>query len=561
MRMLNRIWWYFSYVSVFLPGLIFTHATQASDAPLVYANNLEYVGAFKVPTGDDMSYGGSVITYNPTKNSIYIVGNSNDQKVAEISIPEIVQSNDLATLNRATYLQTPSDITEGNRRNIAEGGSILSATAVNLGGLLVYKGNLIGTSFAFYSYDAVLSHFTSGLTLSALNDFSGMYAVGAPQEVPTASFVSGWMTHVPSELQSELGGAVITGNGGLSILGRTSFGPSAFSFDPSNLVVDNPAPATALLYYPNKHQTLNLNGYNNPIFNDTTKIAGMTMVNGSRSILYFGYHGIGENNYGQPSGNPIYADTCTSPDNCIMGPKGWPICEDPNNCITGRKGVPFDPECNGSGADGCYFDPLGLGGKGPHAFPYVYQVWAYDSNELVEVKAGTKKPWEVLPYATWQLPFSVVARTTLFGGATAYDASTGRLFVVQPNGELYKCCQKLPVIHVFQINLNATTKPEYHVGGKVLLLNGSVSLRNNGSDEVIVTSDDRSVLHNFSFSTPLKPGESYRVTVSNQSAEGKICKVMHGSGTIHANADIENIVIYCNGSKPKSMPPNDLIVM
>lgn len=561
MKMQDRTCRYILCVAAFWSCLVFAHAIQASADPLIYANNLKYLGAFKVPVGDEMSYGGSVITYNQTNNSLFIVGNNQQQKVAEISIPTPVNSEDLAALNRATFLQPLSDITESSRRNIGPGGlDVFLGNAVNLGGLLVYGGKLIGTSYAYFSTEATSSHFTSGLTLSTTGDFSGMYAVGSSTGgVPTASFVSGWMSNVPAGLQTELGGPVLTGNGSLSILSRTSFGPAAFSFDPADLGVTNPVPATPLLYYPQAHQTLNINGYTNPIWNDTTKIAGMTMIDGSRSILYIGYHGIGERNYGQPSNDPIYADICVAPDSCITGPKGWPICEDPNNCTTGRKGIPYDPLCNGSGSDGCYYDPTGMGAKGPHAYPYVYQVWAYDANDLAEVKNGLKKPWEVVPYAVWQLPFSV-APTSVFGGATAYDPVRGRLYVTMPKGEEYGCCQKLPLIHVFQIDLNAPSAPAYKIKGKVVLLNGSVTLNNNGIDELTVTSSDRNSIQEFSFPTPIAPGRTYDVTIAKQPI-GKSCTTMHGTGTVNSNTDIENIVIYCNKSLSAPMPPSNLEVM
>lgn len=548
------------YAMAFWSCLIFSEMTQASNDPLIYANNLEYLGAFKVPTGDDMSYGGSVITHNPTNNSLFIVGHTNAQKVAEISIPTPVKSSDLSSLKRANVLQSFTDITEGNRRKIAAGGiDDFSGNNVNLGGLLVYGGKLIGTSYAFYSSKATLSHFTSGLTLSTSGDFTGMYAVGSSSLVPTASFVSGWMTNVPAGLQPELGGPVLTGNGSLSILSRTSYGPSAFSFDPAKLGVEDPVPATPLLYYPQAHQTLIKNNLTNPVWNDTTKMAGMTMINGTRSILYIGYHGIGERNYGQPSTDPIYADVCTTPDTCKTGPKGWPICADPNNCTTGRKGIPYDPQCNGSGSDGCYYDPTGMGAKGPHAYPYVYQVWAYDANELAQVKSGSKDPWEVEPYAIWQLPFSVTP-THLFGGATAYDSVSGRLYVTAPQKERYGCCQRLPLVHVFQINLNEPPAASYQVKGKAVLLKGSVSLKNNGGDEMTVTSTSRNSTKSFAFATALAPGSAYEVSISRQ-PDGRNCKVMNGKGTIHANANINNVVIYCNEPQKKPSPPSNVQVL
>jgi hypothetical protein len=523
--------------------------TNTNNLPLIYANNLKHLGSFKVPSGEEFSYGGSVITYNQASDSLFIVGHAHHQKVAEISIPEPIKSTDVNQLNRATLLQAPIDITEGNRKKIAEGGTnVFGTNDVNIGGLLVHGGKLVGTSYAYYSDKAVLSHFTSGLTLSTAGDFSGMHAVGS-SEAPTASFVSGWMTNVPADLQSKLGGPVLTGNGSLSILSRTSFGPAAFSFDPAALGVESNIPATPLLYYPEEHQTLNkfVNDAPHPVWNGTTTMAGMTMINGTRSILYFGYHGIGQHHYGAPSDKLIFADTCRAPDSCVTGPKGWPVCEDPMNCTTGRKGLPFDSQCNvAAGYDGCFYDPTGMEaeGKGPHAYPYVYQVWAYDADELASVKDGLKKPWDVQPYAVWQLPFPVTS-IGVFGGAAAYDAVSGRLFVAAPKAETNGCCEKLPMIHVFQVNLNATPASSYKIGGKVVLLDGSVTLNNNSNDKLTISSADRRTMQEFSFDIPVDSGGSYDVSIAAQPEEGS-CTVYHGSGTVNAGADIKNILIYCD---------------
>ena len=63
----------------------------------------------------------------------------------------------------------------------------------------------------------------------------------------------------------------------------------------------------------------------------------------------------------------------------------------------------------------CY-DPT-TSDKGSHAYPYRYQVWAYDLNDFAAVKAGTKQPWEVVPYGVWplSLPDARSARSRLGG--------------------------------------------------------------------------------------------------------------------------------------------------
>ena len=64
---------------------------------------------------------------------------------------------------------------------------------------------------------------------------------------------AGYMAVVPPEWRTLLGGPAITGQGVLSIIGRTSFGPAAFAFDPDGLGRENPVPATPLVYYTMEH--------------------------------------------------------------------------------------------------------------------------------------------------------------------------------------------------------------------------------------------------------------------------------------------------------------------
>jgi hypothetical protein len=93
------------------------------------------------------------------------------------------------------------------------------------------------------------------------------------------------------------------------------------------------------------------------------------------------------------------------------------------------------------GTTWCY-DPDGSS-KGTHAYPYGPEVWAYDAADLLAVRRGTKKPWQVKPYATWalQLPYN----SSQIGGAT-YDAADGLIYVSQQYGSASD-----PVIHAFKV--------------------------------------------------------------------------------------------------------------
>ena len=371
----------------------------AQGPSLLKQADLIYQGAFRLPRGkagkSSFDYGGSALAYNPANDSLFIVGHDHQQMVGEISIPSIVNSSQINHLSTAQVLQPFTEVTEGKMFTVDSG-------TIKIGGLMVYRGKLYITAYSYYDADGSqrLSHFSRPLTLSLKGQLSGPYEVGLLK----AGFVSGYMTHIPREWQEHLGGPAITGNCCIAIVTRTSYGPSAFAFDPVDLGVKKPAPATPLVYYNSAHTTLGGWNQTGPQFNGTTQIRAVVFPEGTNSVLYFGRHG------------------------------------------TGRL-------CYGAGAD-CN-DPVNSA-QGTHAYPYVYQVWAYDAEELKAAKNGRKNPWDVVPYAVWnfKLPFQPANR--VLGGA-AYDPGTQRIFVVQYYAESFG----QPMIHVWRVAGPAARKTSH----------------------------------------------------------------------------------------------------
>lgn len=82
----------------------------------------------------------------------------------------------------------------------------------------------------------------------------------------------------------------------------------------------------------------------------------------------------------------------------------------------------------------------------------------------------------------------------------------------------------------------------YTVGGTLSgLSGGSVTLQNNGGDDLVVGANGA-----FTFGTPLQDTLGYAVTVSAQPA-GQTCSVSSGSGTI-AGANVTSPSVACTGS-------------
>jgi hypothetical protein len=343
---------------------------------LLHEADLDYIGAFRVPQGKignvgqaTFGYGGTAPAYNPTNNSLFLVGHDYDQAIAEISIPEIIDTNQISNLRTASLLQPFSAV----RSRIPD---FTLSGETKIGGLQVVDNQLVGTFYEYYDAngDAVDSHFKlDSLNLASAN-VSGLYQVGNYG----GGFVGGYMTPIPEEWQAELGAPYLTGQAALSIISRTSVGPAAFGFDPAQLGSAT-APATNLVSYPLAHP-LRPETSTNPLFNLTSRITGVVMPPNTSSVIFFGSHGTGEYCYGT------------------------------------------EVECN---------DPV-KESKGTHSVGglYEYQAWAYDVHDLIDVKNGLKESWQIQPYDVWTFDLPMGGARKEIGGV-AFDSQSGRIYVSQ----------------------------------------------------------------------------------------------------------------------------------
>jgi hypothetical protein len=366
--------------------------------PRIEPGALKWTGAFRLPAGNfgdsSFNFGGWALAYYPPNDSLYIVGHDHQQSVAEISIPGAVETRSLGELPTATMRQPFADPTEGRRPQVDD------YPRTRIGGLLVFGGRLIGAAYSFFDADlnAVSSHFTHSLTLGEKNSATGMHRVGANLN---PAFFAGNMALIPAAWRSTLGGPAITGQCCLSIIARTSLGPSAFVFDPAQLNPKTPTPATPLVYYTEQNPLQPWNASNTLEFNNSTEMAGAFIPEGSRSLIFVGRHGIG-----------VFCYRCGAP----------------------------DPFCRGD----------------VQAPPYQVQVWAYDLNDLSAVRAGRRAPWDVRPYAIWALTGNKHAAPLPFFSSCmsvrglAYDGATQRVWIAAQMAD-----GELPVIHQFQLDLAA----------------------------------------------------------------------------------------------------------
>lgn len=364
---------------------------ELSRLPLVQKENLQYIGGFRLPSGkhgvSSFDYGGTALAFNPAGPSLFMVGHDHQQAIGEVSIPATFsKSKQVRDLPTASCLQHFVDI----RSRIPK--STLSGN-VKIGGLMIADGKLIGTQYVFYDAEARAqeSHFRLDSLDLANARVEGLFRVGTMG----GGWVGGYMTEVPEEWRAALGTRYLTGQGALSIITRTSFGPAAFGFDPGTMGAA-PAKVTPLVYYTQKNPLGNLDK-KNPHFNGTTAVNGICFAPGTRSVLFIGSHGTSDVVYGE-------ADEAKDPHRRDKG-------------YHSRNG------------------------------DYQYQVWAYDVNDFVSARTGKVQPWQLRPYAVWDLNFSIDVGGKRLGGV-AFDPETNRLYVSQLHADEWG----LPLVQGFELN-------------------------------------------------------------------------------------------------------------
>jgi len=363
------------------------------------------------PDNTSLAYGGYALGYRPgNPGSLFMGCFAPASTVAEISIPTIVDSTDINALNTATVIQPCADPTAGSTVGVGD-------PSTRLGGVAVDGDKLITTIYVYYdaSVSQQAAFFVKPTTDLSKADAAGAFAID--NAAGQIGFMDGYVAPVPSAFRSKLKGPFLAGNCCIPIISRTSWGPSAFAFDPADLSLLKPAPSTALLYYSQKHPTIG-------VWGDTTPVDDMKLLwtgaggypaavipEGAKSILFFGSRGK----------NFCYG--CGSAQNPLPPP---------------------DASC----PEYCY-DPTGSS-KGVHGYPYRFQVLAYDLDDLAKVAAGGALPYDVLPYGIWDLTSPKILgfdgmTNTNPGGAT-YDPASKRIYFSAPNTD-----GDLPLVHAFQV--------------------------------------------------------------------------------------------------------------
>ena len=333
-------------------------------------------------TDRHLNFSEGPIAFNPDRQSLFIVGHSHQQAIAEFAIPELVDSTVLTELNMAgDPIQPFAAILNRAREGNSEGNN-------RIGGMLYVPGpdgpELLVNAYEYY--DAPGDNTLSMLVIRDANELANADIDGYFQVQGRPGHTAGWMSPVPVQWRSVLGGDFLTGNSsGIPIISRTSVGPSAFVFNPLDIVgkksVSTPISTTTLLDFSlahRLHDDLSNESRQNDLWNHLSRAVYGIIIPGTRTYATFGHSGGNESGIGYK---------------IVQG--------------NGRR----------------------TGGYSSFAVKDNYHYyWLWDVNDLVRVRAGEIKPHEVRPYehGIFRTPFADSSHRL---GGGAFDASTGRIYL------------------------------------------------------------------------------------------------------------------------------------
>ncbi len=365
---------------------------------LIQPSDLAYRGAFTYPAGDAWAYSGHALAYTSSGDpdstdgypgSLYVSGHDWDDLVAEITIPAPVVAADVAALPAATVLQPLTDVTGGWMDNCTYAEGCLYR---EIGGL-AYLPNVdkIAWNLRDWYNAARYDQDSLGWSEVDMTGAQGVWHIGArnsEDDVFHNAKTANYLFRAPGAFAAKHldGKWLIAGNHREAGALGGSQGPTLYALAPWE---DGDPPASgqaleaqALLYYPEIYACINDPAQCHfPDYRPKDSWGGGVWVQTSarRGILIFGRKGLGDNCYGTQA------------------------------------------ECSN--------DPCDMY-KGYHAYPYEPQILFYDPQELTEVLAGTREPWEVLPYETHTVTEVLGGECATLGAAT-YDEARGLIYVAE----------------------------------------------------------------------------------------------------------------------------------
>ena len=385
--------------------LPFFALSQVDTLPLMDICNMKYEGAFRISADNfgvsSLNYSQGPIAYNPVNNSLFIVGHSHHQAIAEFAIPALSMSSVIGDLNMV-------DTTIQDFYSIIPGGNVENPDGLDrIGGMMVFDGPL-GPELlvnCYEYYDASGSNTLVSMLIHNPDDLANIDFDGFYQMDTSPGHLCRWVSPIHEDLQDTLGGMAIAGGGvGLPIISRLSVGPSAFSFDPTSYIDADPSteiiPIETLMDFnlgdPMHDSTLyNYNSTGAWLHNDSLDNKLMTHV----SDMVYGFVVPGTRTY------------------LVIGKSGGH-----------EHGVCYKCTQDNGNLCGGYCTYI--------ASDNYHYYWSFDVKDLLAVKNGDTLAHEVVPYAYGKMiiPFDDNGAAEL--GGASYDKDSGMLYLSLNKGDL-----------------------------------------------------------------------------------------------------------------------------
>ncbi len=435
------------------------------NSELVRPADLVYLGAFRLPGGDDppltFAYGGNAMTFNPDGDpgssdacpgSLFVTGHDrmaygdlpDGDRVAEVSIPAPAVAANPADLPQAVFIQDLADATAGYFTGLEEIPKI---------GIQYLNhpdtGPLIHICWGQHLQPQdEPSHAWFSADLSAPN-LQGVWFIGSQNLYST----NGYLFDIPAAWADAHAQGRYLATGRMRDGGQGGMGPTLFAYRPwqSGGVASPPGThlsETTLLLYENSYNTEEivrcLDGYQHP--DEWEGGAWITTPSGKAAVLFAGTKSTGAKYwYGfiNPAGpGEVCVETAMNGD--------FPTCR-----------LADGARCPEEDLAGCCEDGVDcVSNRGWWSTRFDAQFILYDPADLARVAAGEFEAWEPQPYAVVdideylylsppegdevELGWDDQRRARV--GAAAYDRVHGLLYVL----ELYADGAK-PVVHVWQI--------------------------------------------------------------------------------------------------------------
>ena len=457
------------FSTFYFTGIINVSAQSPTTSPLVDTSALTYQGGFIIQAHansvSQSNYGAGIIEYNPANHSLFLAGHLQDGAIGEFAIPALVNSTDITLLNSTTVLHEFREIL-----NVTPNPQIIDRVS----GMKLYNGKLIINGVEFYDAPANNTHTT--LILSDASDITTS-AIDGYYELQGAAHIAGWISDIPTEWQSLLGGNYIGGNSSkYAINSRNPMGVSAFVFNPDSLVgtPSGVIPTQTLLDFDLTNPLYK--SYMPTHFNALYNILTLTGSTGTGHTWADAAATVGTNDLwtskSQASYGFIIPGTRTY---MTIGSSGG------HNSGIGYKAT----QNNGNVCGGpCPYD----------SEDYYNYYWLWNVNDLLDVKNGIQQPYNILPYdrGVFNVPFQtdvynggIPKHNPITGGT--FDPASGLLYLSIFSGGSVTAYARNPAIAVYKIDVTTLSITDES-------FSESVSIAPNPATDIIIINIDDNIL-------------------------------------------------------------------